>query len=799
MTTIRIIDLETQSHEHLGRKGSPYCDKNYIVMPGWRDDVGGQPGAVQDLYFKSRAEAEDPAKPWFNLDGVDLLVAHNAMFEMSWFFTRHREEFLKFLRRGGRVLCTQLAEYLLSHQTWTYPALDEVAPKHGGTHKVDGIKALWDQGVLTSEMDPALLREYLSGPCGDVNNTALVFYSQMQMLQAKGMWRMYLERCEGMLAFSICEVSGLKIDREVADKNHAVQLAELAGIREELVKLVPTDLPETLEFNWGSDYHMSALLFGGEVRYRKRVPYDPPKMEKADFIRFGTVQRGATVEEQTTRMLAEDLYTDGALDFQKVAAWQVEHGTVVTYASGKQKGQVKEFREDTDVPAMKWDEDGRYKFPGIIKFTDMPDVLRDKYTGKRAEFQQARSLPDGTPVYSTSGDSLKALETFGFQQAALLMRAATLEKDNGAFYITHEYNKDGTIKKSKGMLQYVGEDGIIHHSLNQCATGTTRLSSSSPNLQQLPKVDEDNPMAGSRVKEMFVSRFGADGSIGEVDYTALEVVWCAALSGDMNLLEKLLSGTDMHLYRLAGAKDNWNGFTYDELMRIKKDDTHEWHGRMMKARSAIKPKAFSAQYGAQAMGIAFNTGCTVEEAQAFLDNEAALFPQSIAFRQTIRDAVELTGSTMDGLCREQTEFGWTVYRRGYYQAPGGTCYSFRQYPKWDRETRQTIMDYKDTQIANYWNQGEAGFMMTVSMGRIARWMIARPQFMVTEFLINNVHDAVYTDCRNDTQREVNLACKAILEDAPKYMSEQLGYSIGHIPFPAVAESGSSMFNKKHLH
>ena len=283
MTTIRIIDLETQSHEHLGRKGSPYCDKNYIVMPGWRDDIGGVPGEVQDRYFKSRAEAE--STEWFNLDGVDILVAHNAMFEMSWFFTRHRDEFLKFLRRGGRVLCTQLAEYLLSHQTWTYPALDEVAPKHGGTHKVDGIKALWDQGVLTSEMDPAMLREYLSGPCGDVNNTALVFYSQMQMLQAKGMWRMYLERCEGMLAFSICEVSGLKIDREVADKNHAVQLAELAGIREELVKLVPTDLPDTLDFNWGSDYHMSALLSGGEVRYRKRVPYDPPKMEKGDCVK----------------------------------------------------------------------------------------------------------------------------------------------------------------------------------------------------------------------------------------------------------------------------------------------------------------------------------------------------------------------------------------------------------------------------------------------------------------------------------------------------------------------------------
>jgi DNA polymerase I-like protein with 3'-5' exonuclease and polymerase domains len=476
-----------------------------------------------------------------------------------------------------------------------------------------------------------------------------------------------------------------------------------------------------------------------------------------------------------------------------------KHGGAVTYKSGKNKGQIKLHRDDTTIEKMKWDEDGRYKFPGIIKFADMPDVLRDKYTGKRAEFQQARALPDGTPVYSTSGDSLKALDTFGFEQAKMLMRAATLEKDNGAFYITHEYDKDGNVKKSKGMLQYVGEDGIIHHNLNQCATGTTRLSSSNPNLQQLPKVDEDNPMAGSRVKEMFISRFGLDGSIGEVDYTALEVVWCAALSGDKNLLALLMSNTDMHLYRLAGKVNNWNGFTFDDLVKIKKDEDHEWHGRVMKARSAIKPKAFSAQYGASAGGIAFNTGCTIEEAQAFLDNEAALFPQSIKFRQTVRDQVELTGGTMEGLCREQTEFGWTVYRRGYYQAPGGTCYSFRQYPKWDRDTRQTIMDYKDTQIANYWNQGEAGFMMTVSMGRIARWMIARPQFMVTEFLINNVHDAAYTDCRNDTQLEVNLAVRAILEDAPKYMSEQLGYDIADIPFPAVAESGSSMFNKKRLH
>ena len=213
-----------------------------------------------------------------------------------------------------------------------------------------------------------------------------------------------------------------------------------------------------------------------------------------------------------------------------------------------------------------------------------------------------------------------------------------------------------------------------------------------------------------------------------------------------------------------------------------------------------------AQYGASAAGIAYATGCTLEFAEEFLATEARLFPESIQFRQVIRDEVERTGALADGLHREQGDDGtWRIYRRGYWTAPGGARYSFRQYPKWDKESRQHIMDYKDTQIANYWCQGEAFYLMAVSAGRVIRWLLSKDFFGNEEYpegralLINNVHDALYLDCHEDVHREVALIVKAIMEDAPKYMSEQLGYNIAHVPFPAAAEAGANMYQKEHIH
>lgn len=791
---IRILDLETENNPYLGAVASAHCPDNYIVQAAWRDDVDGVPGSVQNIRFNSIDEWR-AGHAWFNLDGVDMLVAHNAMYELSWFITHYRDELLRFLQRGGRVVCTQLGEYLSTHQQSTYPALGEIAVKYGGTMKIDAVKMEWERGKLTSEIDPALLHEYLCGTDslgtgGDIGNTALCFYGQMAYLSKMGMWRMFLERCEGMVCFAFCEAAGLHVDMEVAERNLAAQEAELAEIDAEVQKLLP-ELPEHLEFNWGSDFHLSALLFGGEVKYEHRVPRRDAETGEILYEKIDCFKFGETFVPQA--WVAED---EAARFAQCVQA----HGNADRYKAGKNKGQPKLHKVATQTPQTKW-EPTTFRFPGLLPINQMPKVLADKFSfdpnaRRNGEYVGKRFLPCGTPVYSTGKEVLEALSVHGFEAGKLLNRRAQLEKDNSTYYRSVEYDKDGNVKKVKGMLQYVGPDSIIHHSLNVTATVTGRLSSSNPNLQNLPRGDKDDDgVASSRVKEMFTSRFGADGRIIEVDYTALEVVMLAALSGDEALLKHLQNGTDMHCLRLAAKLKR----PYEEILAISKDKAHPEHLSIKRQRTEIKPPSFAAQYGASAQGIAFATGVSVEYAEEFLATEARLFPRAIGFRDVVRAEVVRTGNLPEGLHREQNDVGaWSTYKRGYYQADGGTCYSFRQFDQWNAELRRREMDYKATQIANYWCQGESGYLMTLSAGRVTRWLIHHPEFLRKVFIVNNVHDALYLDVHKDFVREVALAVKAIMEDAPLYMSRELGYNISHVPFPAAAEAGPSMAEKEHI-
>lgn len=788
MYKILVWDVETQTHPWYGNVASAHNPDNYIVASGYRidtvDDVGQvHVGETHSVYYNSKEEfLAAPTEQWLPINPeVQILVAHNSQYEIKWGLTHARQVLEGFLKRGGRIACTAMAEYLLSHQQELYPSLSETAVKHGGTHKVDGVKILWENGVLTSDIDKVLLLEYLAGPSGDIDNTALTFYSQQQKLVAAGMDRMYWERCDALLAFAYCEWFGLYVDRETAEHNLAAQETEIAELTNQLRELLPKDLPEEVGFNWGSDYHMSALVYGGPVKYRHRVPYDPPQYVKADCVRF---ENGHLADVSWVS-------TEGALDPQKISAFEVDHGPVQRFKSGKNKGQVKVFREDTSEEKLKWEETS-VNLPGLVNLHSLPAGIKEKYIGKRAEFRGARALCDGvTPVYSTSTDALKGLKNF-VPEVGLMVKLASLEKDTGTYYLRTEYNADGSVKKVKGMMQYIGPDGIVHHSLNVTATVTTRLSSSNPNLQNLPRDGTSN------VKEMFTSRFGAQGRIVEVDYSALEVVMLCAMTKDTDLLSLLQNGTDMHCYRLAFSL----GEPYEDVLKKCKDETHPEHTKYSRMRTDIKPLSFADQYGATAGGIAFNVGCTVEFAEQFQENEMKMFPISRGFRQVIADEVERTGALPSGIHREMGPTGmWQVYRRGYYRAPSTTCYSFRQQPQWDKDTRQEVMKYKATQMANYPFQGEAGFMMSVSMGRICRWLISKDWFDGKVCLINNVHDAAYLDVADEVVgREAALGVKAIMEDAPKYLTALFPeYDMADVPFPAAAEWGQNMQHKTHIH
>lgn len=769
MQRIMFLDLEVENHKYYGAVASPRHPDNYVVAVGAALDTAPFDGPVQGQYFTER-----PAK-WLNIpDDVWLLVAHNAPFEMDWALVQEREEITKFLARGGRVFCTAYAEYLLTNQQETYPSLDATAPKYGGTHKVDGVKILWEQGVLTSDIDKDLLMEYLVGPEGDIENTRKVFYGQYAALAARGMLDMALARMEGMLYNCFAMDSGLYVNREVAFTQLAEQnekLKELNGLFDQY----RAHIPEYVQFNPASDYQMSAWLFGGPIKYRVRdVWFEDdgvtPKYEKVTCYTFG----------ETSVQMPDDGFT--AEQFEQCVR---QYGPVLRYSSGKNKGQPKEVKATSGTPKLKW-YDRLYNCPALIDIDALPKDIAKEF---RKEFAGKRVLADESPVYSTGSDCIGMLSKRKELSAEVrgmlekLLEFAKIDKDVGTYYLREEFDENNNMVKQSGMLQYLTPCSIVHHVLNCTSTVTTRLSSNRPNMQNLPRGDT------SEVKKMFSSRYGDDGVIIEADYSALEVVALAAFSNDANLVKALLEGIDMHCMRLSQQL----GEPYEEVLRKCKDDSHPDHARYKSMRTDIKPKAFAYQYGATAPGIAFATGCSVEDAQAFIDAEKALFPDVEAYYEdVIFAAVESSAS----IHREQADNGnWRVYKRGTWVAPGGTTYEFRQYPsvKWVDGQRIELMAFKPTQMRNYPIQGESGFFVQVIAGMVMRWLLSRNFFDGKVCIINQVHDALYFDCRKDVLQEVAAGVKYIMESIPTTM-KQFGYDL-KVPFPAEVEAGPDMFHK----
>ncbi len=757
MSKFVFLDLETQNHPYMGMVASPHCPQNYVVAVGWAYDNG----EIASSYFNSKEEAL--ASNWGAiLDSAEYLVAHNATYEITWLLATEKENFEKFLKRGGKIFCTQAAEYFLTNQTTTYATLNECSLKYGGTQKIDEVSLLWKQGILTADINKDLLLEYLAGKGGDIANTRKVFVEQYKQMKERGILGMFNVRMDSLLFNAYATFNGLHVNMDTATKQAEIQNKRIKELELELQDTLPKDLPEGFTFNFGSSYHRSGLIFGGGVGYTGFKPYDPPKYE----------QQVCYQTKSGTFIPITEPVSD-AMEYIK-------------YASGKNKGMLKEFKVDTNIPKLKRDMDAIYRFEGLLKFSDLPEDVRDSYTGKNAEFCGKQNLRDGSPVYSTSGDSLTVLATHT-PVAKPFAELASLVKDTSTYYLVENYDADGNLKGKKGMLQFVGEDGIIHHQLNGTSTITGRLSASKPNMQNLPRGDT------SEVKKMFDSRF-EDGYIIEVDYSALEVVTLAAISNDSGLLTHLMNGTDMHCLRLS---ENL-GESYESVLEKCNNHDHPDHKEYKSKRTAIKAPSFAAQYGASARGIAYATGCTVEFAENFLANEEKLFPNSFGYKNYVRSRVEETGR--NNISREQHDNGqYVMYRTGYFEANSGTRYSFRQYPKVVQGV--STMDYSDTQLANYWCQGEASFIVQAACGYVIRHILGLPADMQSKVVvINTVHDAIYLDVQGeDLANEIGKYVAAIMADTPKRLCEVLPklkeWRYDTTPFPAVAEYGKTMYDK----
>ncbi|PIR05768.1 DNA polymerase I [Candidatus Kuenenbacteria bacterium CG11_big_fil_rev_8_21_14_0_20_37_9] len=138
-------------------------------------------------------------------------------------------------------------------------------------------------------------------------------------------------------------------------------------------------------------------------------------------------------------------------------------------------------------------------------------------------------------------------------------------------------------------------DGRIHTSYNQTITATGRLSSSDPNLQNIPVRTE----LGKKIRQAFVAPLGY--KIVAIDYSQIELRLAAAMSGDKIMTESFSKGEDFHA-RTAAEVFNVNIDKVTGAMRRKAKEVN-----------------FGILYGLGARGLAQRIGSTYDDALAFIE------------------------------------------------------------------------------------------------------------------------------------------------------------------------------------
>jgi DNA polymerase I-like protein with 3'-5' exonuclease and polymerase domains len=397
---------------------------------------------------------------------------------------------------------------------------------------------------------------------------------------------------------------------------------------------------------------------------------------------------------------------------------------------------------------------------------------------------------NGKPVYSTGGDIIEELGTTGIPFLQALANREKIAKDLGTYYYTAD--DDGS---RKGMLTCVMPDGIIHHKLNHHITVTTRLSSSDPNLQNVPRPDFDEALnrAKSLVKRMFQSRFGEEGVMAEVDYSQLEVVVQGLLSLDPQLLKDLNAGVDFHCKRLSAKLHE----DYADVVRKCKVEKLPDYVQM---RTQIKGFTFQRAYGAGPAGIAASTGMSIEEVKELIDVEERLYPQITTFYDSVQ--ASCADTRWPTLVREPLPDNPGVYvqcGRGEYKTPTQARFVFTEAPmlKFLRRREGRDAGFYRPAIQNWPIQGVGGQLVQYVLGLLVRHFISNNNYNGDAYLVNTVHDCVWFDCRNaEVAARVIADVVPIMESIPALLKELFNLDCP-VSFPVEAEVGPNMMELKH--
>jgi DNA polymerase-1 len=255
--------------------------------------------------------------------------------------------------------------------------------------------------------------------------------------------------------------------------------------------------------------------------------------------------------------------------------------------------------------------------------------------------------------------------------------------------------------------------GRIHSSFHQAVTATGRLSSSEPNLQNIPVRNE----AGRRIRKAFIAETGFTLLAG--DYSQIELRLMAHLSQDAALLAAFAANLDVHTATAA------------EVFAISLDNvTNE-------QRRAAKAVNFGLIYGMSAFGLAKQLGCERKLAQHYIDTYFARYPSVATYMAQSKEIAK---------------------SQGYVE----TILGRRLYLPDINARNAAVRAYAERTAINAPLQGSAADLIKIAMINIDNWLTKNcPQAK----LIMQVHDELVIEAPTADAQRISIALKREMENA----------------------------------
>ena len=309
-------------------------------------------------------------------------------------------------------------------------------------------------------------------------------------------------------------------------------------------------------------------------------------------------------------------------------------------------------------------------------------------------------LPHGKKTsqgYSTSAEVLESLRWEAPQLIEPLLRYRQLTKLNGTYI--------------EGLIPLADHENRVHSTFDQAATATGRLSSSEPNLQNIPVRTEE----GKEIREAFLPKEG--WMLIDADYSQIELRLMAHFSGDPAMIEAFRNGEDIHTR------------TASEIF----DVPVEWVTPEL--RGQAKAVNFGLIYGISGFGLSRNTGVSRREAGEFIDKYFTRYPGVKRF--------------MEESASEGSQKGYAV-----------TLMGRRRYLPELQSAKAQIREFGKRAAMNTPVQGTAADIIKLAMVRVDRLL---REHGLQSRLILQVHDELLLECPPEEVEEAAGLLKEAME------------------------------------